>query len=109
MWRAAGTGVDRICVRAGKATDQALSRPMGTGYARPHEGARPVLPTAECACRICPCEQVHLGLMEGRVTYVVWPPWRIGAVQRVYDEDKLVWRHEQSRGGGGGAAGAAGG
>ncbi len=47
--------------------------------------------------------------MEGRVTYVVWPPWRIGAVHRVYDEDKLVWRHEQSRGGGGGAAGAAGG
>ena len=39
--------------------------------------------------------QVHLGLLEGRVTHVVWPPWRIQAVPRVCDRDKLVWEHER--------------
>lgn len=24
--------------------------------------------------------QVHLGLLEGRATHVVWPPWRWGRV-----------------------------
>lgn len=24
---------------------------------------------------------VHLGLLEGRVSHVIWPPWRIGAVE----------------------------
>lgn len=38
---------------------------------------------------------VHLGLLEGRVTHIVWPPWRIQAIPRVYDRDKLVWVHEQ--------------
>ncbi|EFJ43524.1 hypothetical protein VOLCADRAFT_119055 [Volvox carteri f. nagariensis] len=33
---------------------------------------------------------VHLGLLEGRVTHVIWPPWRIGAVRRWYPADRLI-------------------
>ncbi|PNW88383.1 hypothetical protein CHLRE_01g027100v5 [Chlamydomonas reinhardtii] len=33
---------------------------------------------------------VHLGLLEGRVTHVVWPPWRWGEVARWYPADKLI-------------------
>jgi hypothetical protein len=41
--------------------------------------------------------QVHLGLLQGRVTYVVWPPSRIGRVDsslpahRVLVEDDSSW------------------
>lgn len=44
-----------------------------------------------------PCVQVHLGLLQGRVTYVVWPPSRIGRVDsslpahRVLVEEDSSW------------------
>jgi hypothetical protein len=34
--------------------------------------------------------QVHLGLLEGRVTHVVWPPWRVGRVQAWNVEDRIA-------------------
>mmetsp|Transcript_12428 Transcript_12428/g.22237 ORF Transcript_12428/g.22237 Transcript_12428/m.22237 type:complete len:166 (-) Transcript_12428:74-571(-) len=39
---------------------------------------------------------VHLGLLEGRVTHVVWPPWRIGSVPQVYQHEKVILEHKSS-------------
>ncbi|GLC43380.1 hypothetical protein PLESTF_000427300 [Pleodorina starrii] len=43
---------------------------------------------------------VHLGLLEGRVTHVIWPPWRIGAVRRWYPADRLIVEADSSSGSG---------
>ncbi|PNH10360.1 Mitochondrial inner membrane protease subunit 2 [Tetrabaena socialis] len=42
---------------------------------------------------------VHLGLLEGRVTHVLWPPWRSGAVRRWYPHDRLIVEAGGSNGG----------
>lgn len=39
----------------------------------------------------CPCFywQIPLGLVQGRVTHIVWPPQRIGAVERRYPQERV--------------------
>ncbi|KAG2495595.1 hypothetical protein HYH03_006195 [Edaphochlamys debaryana] len=45
---------------------------------------------------------VHLGLMEGRVTHIIWPPWRMGSVGRWLPAEKLIVQDDRSSGGLGG-------
>ncbi|GFR39876.1 hypothetical protein Agub_g378, partial [Astrephomene gubernaculifera] len=43
---------------------------------------------------------VHLGLLEGRVTHVIWPPQRWAAVRQWYPSDKLIVEEQAGSGAG---------
>ncbi len=70
------------------------------------EGGR-CLPHARCApCPSLPhpttppsptrLAQVHLGLLEGRATHVVWPPSRMGRIKASMEAGKLIEVSEAS-------------
>lgn len=80
----------RVCDLAGPTTpSSACTLPSPAGRAAEPLAPRPCprpAPTVPTCMRL----QVHLGLLEGRVTHVVWPPWRWGEVARWYPADKLI-------------------
>eukprot|EP00798_Chlamydomonas_sp_ICE-L_P013407 gene13406-19258_t len=39
---------------------------------------------------------VHLGLLEGRATFILWPPSRAGWIKAVLPEDKLLCKTKEA-------------
>jgi hypothetical protein len=68
--------------------------PVGAAGQRCHTTSR--LPRAPQRTAPTPVAQVHLGLLQGRAAYVVWPPSRVGRVESCVPANRVVIEEDGS-------------